>query len=248
MALASMTRIAVPMPSLVVGPSTLPPGPSSAGQVSMASAICGRTRDAATRAPRSPTSSCTVAVATSSADAGPAAFTASIMTNTPTRSSRLFAVTRSPSRERGRMRVAVSPGPHELPHAVGRQPHVDREVGDRQVLAAVGRVDQVAPGWCRRRPPDPRARAPGPAGRPASGVPPPMGMTRRKPRSSTWVTISPISSMWAASITAAVAPAPRGEVAERVDLHPVDDRRELRADDLRTRSSWPRSRGPRRAR
>ena len=201
MALASMTLRAAPRPRRVVGPAVGVPGPSSAGQMSMARATCGRARAAPPARPagRPP----------------PAPWPPRSPGRRRPRGAQ--GLEHHEARRRGRRgswrsggrpaaqgadpRVGVA-GPHQLAHALGRQAHVDRQVRRAAGPCALLLVEEVDRAWCRRRPGGPRGRAPRtrwPTSVRASQ--PPRGITRRKPRSSTWVTISPISSMWAASIS-----------------------------------------------
>ena len=131
------------------------------------------------------------------------------------------------------MRVAVSPGRTSSLHAVGRQAHVDRQVGDLQVLAAVVRVDQVD-----RRGADDPLQVLAPAHEDAlvderPGVPP---ADRDDAQEPAVVHVghhqADLVHVGGQHHARAVAVARGGQVAERVDLHPVDERRELGADDL----------------
>ena len=126
---------------------------------------------AATRAPRRPTSSCTVAVATTSRRRGPGG--PQRLDHHEHADAVVEALRASPGRRCARAGGCAWPCRRAAPARapLGRQAEVDRQVGHLQVLAAVLRVDQVDRASCRRPPPGPRARAPAPAGRPASGRP-----------------------------------------------------------------------------
>ena len=243
MALASITRMAAPSPRRVDAPLFGVPGPSSAGQVSMATAMSGAMRWAAVRAPRSPTSSWAVAVACTSMGEGPAVRRPSSITYTPTRSSRAFPVTRSPTCARSRTRVATSPfRTISCARSPGRPRSMVRSsiFGAFDLAASSSRWTGVVPTMPSR------------SSRPCTSTrwptrvrasQPPRGMNLANPRSSTCVIMRPISSMWAASIRR-----PRGSpVASRTpSRHPIARSSTRSADAARwsrtmcrTRSSAP---------
>ena len=194
---------AVPWPRRVVGPVGGAPGPSLAGQVSMASGDVGPdARGGHARAAQADLLLHRGRGATTSAGEGPAARSASSITNTPDAVVEALAgdeVARAAAASR--TRVTTSPGrTSSRTRSAGRPTSMARSVTSG-AFAAVLLVEQVDRRWCRRRPRGPRGR--GPRTRWPTSVrasQPPSGITRTKPRSSTCVTIRPISSMWAASI------------------------------------------------
>ena len=191
MALASITRIAVPWPRRVVGPEAGRRGRRSPGRCRWRARCRAARAPSATRAPRRPTSSCTVAVATTSAAEGPARPQRLDHHEHPDAVVEALAgdeiAERRAARARGWPRRRGAPARARARRA-GRGRSRDRSP----------RASSPRSFWSSRctggRPTTPsRSSRPWTLTRWPTSVrasQPPIGITFTKPRSSTWVTIS----------------------------------------------------------